>query len=60
MGAAGGLGPTPDFGGRPDTDYILGMATMQGGVNTLLDWNKVFLEKGLLTLVSSRLPSYKP
>ncbi len=47
------LEPTPDFGGSPDTSYILGMATIHGGVKTLLDLNKVFLEGGLLTLVSS-------
>jgi purine-binding chemotaxis protein CheW len=45
------LEPTPDFGGTPRTDYILGMATIDGGVKTLLDLNKVFLEEGLLTLV---------
>jgi purine-binding chemotaxis protein CheW len=46
------LEPTPDFGGSPATDYILGMATGQGGVKTLLNLNKVFLEEGLLTLVT--------
>ena len=50
------LEPTPDFGGSPDTGYILGMATIHGGVKTLLDLDKVFLEEGLLTLVSSRTP----
>jgi purine-binding chemotaxis protein CheW len=50
------LEPTPDFGGTPDTSYILGMATIHGGVKTLLDLNKVFLEGGLLTLVSSLTP----
>ncbi len=47
------LEPTPDFGGSPATDYILGMATVHGGVKTLLDLDKVFLKEGLLTLVSS-------
>jgi purine-binding chemotaxis protein CheW len=46
------LEPTPDFGGTPDTDYILGMATVHGGVKTLLDLDKVFLKESLLTLVS--------
>ena len=50
------LEPTPDFGGSPDTDYILGMATVHGGVKTLLDLDKVFLKEGLLTLVSSATP----
>ena len=51
------LEPTPDFGGAPDTDYILGMATIQGGVKTLLDLDKVFLKEGLLTLVPSQTPN---
>jgi len=50
------LEPTPDFGGSPNTDYILGMATVQGGVTTLLDLDKVFLKEGLLTLVPSSIP----
>src|SRR6187397_694922 len=50
------LEPTPDFGGSPNTDYILGMATINGGVKTLLDLNKVFLKEGLLTLVSASIP----
>ncbi len=47
------LEPTPDFGGSPNTEYILGMATIHGGVKTLLDLDKVFLTEGLLTLASS-------
>ena len=43
------LEPTPDFGGSPDTDYILGMATIHGGVKTLLDLDKIFLEEGLFS-----------
>jgi purine-binding chemotaxis protein CheW len=50
------LEPTPDFGGSPNTDYILGMATIHGGVKTLLDLDKVFLKEGLLTLVPSQTP----
>ncbi len=50
------LEPTPDFGGSPQTAYILGMATVQGGVKTLLDLDKVFLTEGLLTLVPSASP----
>ena len=34
----------PDFGGIPDTQYILGLATVQGGVKTLLNIEKIFLE----------------
>ena len=51
------LEPTPDFGGSPKTDYILGMATIQGGVKTLLDLDKVFLKEGVLTLASSAAPN---
>jgi purine-binding chemotaxis protein CheW len=54
------LEPTPDFGGTPRTDYILGMATIHGGVKTLLDLNKVFLEEGLLTLVPAQTRNSKP
>ena len=51
------LEPTPDFGGTPNTDYILGMATIHGGVKTLLHLDKVFLKEGLLTLVPSSAPN---
>jgi len=54
--AAAELEPTPDFGGSPATDYILGMATVHGGVKTLLDLDKVFLKEGLLTIVPSATP----
>ena len=51
------LEPTPDFGGSPNTDYILGMATIHGGVKTLLDLDKVFLKEGVLTLIPSPTPN---
>jgi len=35
---------TPTFGTRLDTDYILGMAKMDGGVKILLDIDKVLSE----------------
>ena len=54
------LEPTPDFGGAPDTDYILGMATVHGGVKTLLDLDKVFLKEGVLTLLSPQAPESQP
>ncbi len=44
------LEPTPDFGGAPKTDYILGMATIRGGVKMLLNLDRVFLVEGLLDL----------
>jgi purine-binding chemotaxis protein CheW len=40
---------TPAFGAKLDTDYILGMAKMNGGVKILLDINKV-LGNGEMTL----------
>jgi purine-binding chemotaxis protein CheW len=33
--------PTPSFGTRVNTDYILGMAKMGGGIKILLDINRV-------------------
>ena len=51
------LEPTPDFGGTPRTDYILGMATIHGGVKTLLDLDKVFLKEGVLTLIPAPTPN---
>ena len=57
--SAAELEPTPDFGGSPKTDYILGMATLQGGVKTLLDLDKVFLKEGVLTLASSPAPIFQ-
>ena len=42
--AAADIEAAPDFGGIPDTQYILGLATVQGGVKTLLNIEKIFLE----------------
>jgi purine-binding chemotaxis protein CheW len=50
---------TPDFGGAPDTQYILGLATIQGGIKTLLNIEKIFLEDGSLSL-SKPAPSVQP
>ena len=41
---------TPDFGGAPDTQYILGLSTINGGVKTLLNIEKIFLEDGCVSL----------
>ncbi len=41
---------TPDFGGAPDTQYILGLATIQGGVKILLNIERIFLEDGTFSL----------
>jgi len=40
--------PAPDFGGAPDTQYILGVATAQGGVKTLLNIERIFLQEAVL------------
>lgn len=44
---------TPDFGGAPDTQYILGLATIEGGVKTLLNIEKIFLEDGSVLLTAN-------
>ncbi|MCP4671130.1 MAG: purine-binding chemotaxis protein CheW [Desulfobacula sp.] len=36
---------TPTFGAKLDTDYILGMAKMEGGVKILLDISKVLSQE---------------
>jgi purine-binding chemotaxis protein CheW len=41
---------TPMFGTRLDTDYILGMAKMEGGVKILLDIDRVLVADELATL----------
>ncbi len=40
----------PTFGSRLDTDYILGMAKMEGGVKILLDIDKVLSAKEIEAL----------
>ncbi len=42
--------PTPGFGNTLDTDYILGMAKMDGGVKILLDIDKVLNTKEIKIL----------
>ena len=56
--SAAELEATPDFGGTPDTRFILGMATVRGAVKTLLNLEAVFLEEGTVSLptMPSRLP----
>ncbi len=57
--AAADIEPTPDFGESLDTDYMLGVATIRGGVKTLLDIERIFQEDGNLTLppVSKSAPA---
>ena len=38
--------PCPDFGGSTASQYILGVATLQGCVKTLLEIEKIFAEEG--------------
>ncbi len=38
---AGEIEPTPEFGTRVDTTYLLGMAKVKGAVKTLLDIDRV-------------------
>jgi purine-binding chemotaxis protein CheW len=47
---------TPDFGGAPETQYILGLATIQGGVKILLNIEKIFLEDKTLSLPAMPKP----
>ena len=48
--SAADIEPTPDFGGAPDTHFIFGVATIRGGVKTLLNIEKIFLEDGAIVL----------
>jgi purine-binding chemotaxis protein CheW len=41
---------TPTFGAKLNTDYILGMAKMEGGVKILLDIDKVLSSEEIATL----------
>jgi purine-binding chemotaxis protein CheW len=41
---------TPTFGAKLNTDYILGMAKMEGGVKILLDINRVFNREEIAAL----------
>ena len=39
--AANEIEPTPDFGAKINTEYLLGMAKVKGAVKTLLDIDRV-------------------
>ena len=41
---------TPTFGAKLNTDYILGMVKMEGGVKILLDIDKVLSSEEIITL----------
>ena len=49
--------PCPDFGGSTASQYILGVATVRGGVKTLLEIEKIFAEEGTISWqLLDRLP----
>ena len=41
---------TPTFGAKPDTEYNLGMAKMDGAVKILLDIDRVVRKSEVITL----------
>ena len=45
--------PTPDFGARVDTTYLLGMAKVKGQVKTLLDIDRVVAPETVAALVQA-------
>ena len=45
--------PTPEFGVRVDTSYLLGLAKIKGAVKTLLDIDRVVAPDALDEIVSS-------
>ena len=45
--------PTPDFGARIDTTYLLGMAKVKGQVKTLLDIDRVVAPETVQAIVQS-------
>jgi purine-binding chemotaxis protein CheW len=47
---AGEIEPTPDFGEALDTQYMLGVATIRGGVKTLLNIDHIFRQEGSLVI----------
>ena len=49
----GEIADTPTFGARMDTDYILGMAKMAGGVKILLDIDRVLSDRDFQDVASA-------
>jgi purine-binding chemotaxis protein CheW len=45
--------PTPDFGTKVDTTYLLGMAKVKGQVKTLLDIDRVVAPETVQAIVQS-------
>lgn len=50
--ASGEIEPTPEFGTRIDTSYLLGMAKVKGQVKTLLDLDRVVAPETVCALAS--------
>lgn len=46
--------PTPDFGTKVNTDYLLGMAKVKGQVKTLLDIDRVVAPETVKALVEAK------
>ncbi len=51
--AANEIEPTPDFGARIDTSYLLGMAKVKGQVKTLLDIDRVVAPETVSALAAA-------
>jgi purine-binding chemotaxis protein CheW len=51
--ASNEIEPTPDFGSKLDTDYILGMAKIRGKVKTLLDIDRLLTSETLEQLTQA-------
>lgn len=47
------LSATPDFGTALDTQFIIGMAKIQGSVRTLLDLDKLLNMEGIIQMLST-------
>ena len=45
--------PTPEFGARIDTAYLLGMAKVKGTVKTLLDIDRVVAPETMQAMVQA-------
>ncbi len=50
---AGEIEPTPEFGARIDTAYLLGMAKVKGAVKTLLDIDRVVAPETVQAIASA-------
>lgn len=51
--AGGDIEETPDFGGKVDTEYMIGMAKVRGSVKTLLDIDKIVSAESLVRVAAA-------